>query len=442
MQNRKSFLIKYLALMLILVSALLLSACRTRITNNNEVSNVYYDEDGYISETYETRRSELSLSTAKKPILPDFGPIEDEEEDFETGESINYEPEEEEYVEPPEVHNANRTTNRTTRRTTSSGTTGGGNSNTTRTTKYTITFYGNEGEPKEQNIQFEKGAKLRFPRTTPTRKGYDFDGWWTDSKNGSKVDSGVEVRSSRKLYAHWKEKKKTEPQPKPTPKPDPKPTPASHKITLKFDDGGATKDGSITVTEDGKYSDLPEPSRGIGYEFDGWYDENGKRINNGDKVGKNPPKTLTAKWKYFPYEFWDNEFSVSSNKVSPSNKYKCVIDGGSEDEEDIINACSGDVSDDKASAQIVVKFIDGLTEQKATDEANAILSSGEYPSDVIVICIDREAESSDNDSKKLLYKMMIFEEMYGKGYWSDENVIEKAKGNKELNTDAVEPIRK
>ena len=103
MQNRKALLIKYIALMLILVSALLLSACRTRISNNNEVSNIYYDEDGYLSETYEMRRSELGLSTAKKPILPDFGPIEDDEEEVETGETINYEPEEEEYVEPPSV---------------------------------------------------------------------------------------------------------------------------------------------------------------------------------------------------------------------------------------------------------------------------------------------------------------------------------------------------
>ena len=66
-----------------------MSGCRTRITNNNEVSNVYYDEDGFLTETYQMRRDELGLSTAEKPILPDLG-SGDTEDDFDSAEDSNF----------------------------------------------------------------------------------------------------------------------------------------------------------------------------------------------------------------------------------------------------------------------------------------------------------------------------------------------------------------
>ena len=73
MMNRNRLLNKYLLLAVIFIAMLAMSGCRTRITNNNEVSNVYYDEDGFLTETYQMRRDELGLSTAEKPILPDLG---------------------------------------------------------------------------------------------------------------------------------------------------------------------------------------------------------------------------------------------------------------------------------------------------------------------------------------------------------------------------------
>lgn len=278
MQNRKTFLIKYLALMLILVSALLLSACRTRITNNNEVSNVYYDEDGYLSETYEMRRSELSLSTAKKPLLPDFGPIEDEEEEFDTGESINYEPEEEEYVEPPEVQNANRTTNRTTRRY-SSGSTGGGSSSRTTTERVTIKFDANGGKCNTTEKKVYKGSKIgTLPEATKDGKTTRT---WSLKKDGSGIVKSTDtVNSNVTLYACWEEKKKDE----------------EEKFTVTFDaQGGTCSEKTRPVVKGKTIGSLPKATNG-NKKLLGWStSQKGSTIDSNYKVTKNV--TLYAQWK-------------------------------------------------------------------------------------------------------------------------------------------------
>ena len=50
-----------------------LCGCRTRLTNNDEVLSVVYDEDVFTQYDYEMRREELGLGKAKKPIFNGFG---------------------------------------------------------------------------------------------------------------------------------------------------------------------------------------------------------------------------------------------------------------------------------------------------------------------------------------------------------------------------------
>ena len=57
----------------LIVMMLALCGCRTRVTNNNEVSNVMYDENGELQEEYDLRRDELGLGTAEKPIFTGVG---------------------------------------------------------------------------------------------------------------------------------------------------------------------------------------------------------------------------------------------------------------------------------------------------------------------------------------------------------------------------------
>ena len=109
---------KYLLLALILVAVFVLPGCRTRLTNNSEVSNIQYDEDGYMSDMYQMRRDELGLSTAERPLLPDFGSGEtDDNDNFGEGEEINYNPEDyqEDFSEPQTNTNTNTNTGTRTR---------------------------------------------------------------------------------------------------------------------------------------------------------------------------------------------------------------------------------------------------------------------------------------------------------------------------------------
>ena len=68
-KNTRSKLNKLLLLIAALVMVLLLSGCRTRISNNTEVASTISDEDGWLQETYQMRRDDLDMPVAKKPFI-------------------------------------------------------------------------------------------------------------------------------------------------------------------------------------------------------------------------------------------------------------------------------------------------------------------------------------------------------------------------------------
>ena len=68
----------------------------------------------------------------------------------------------------------------------------------------------------------------------------------------------------------------------------------ANTYTVKFDANGGSECEDITVTYDGKYTDLPTTTR-TGYTFDGWYD--GSTKVTADTVVKiTADQTLTARW--------------------------------------------------------------------------------------------------------------------------------------------------
>lgn len=98
---------------------------------------------------------------------------------------------------------------------------------------------------------------------TPTRTGYDFDGWYTEETGGTKITSTTSVGTDppATLYAHWKGK----------------------KYTVTFDaNGGTVSPASDTVTYGKKYYSLPTPTRTGGYTFDGWYTKKRRRHQGGE----------------------------------------------------------------------------------------------------------------------------------------------------------------
>ena len=458
MDNKRRLTNKYILLAILLIAVFVLPGCRTRITNNSEVGNVQYDEDGFMSETYQERRDELGLSTAERPIMPNLGSGEaDNNDDFAEGESIDYNPEEfeEDFTEPENNTNSETNNNTNNNTTTRPGTTTPTRRTTpttrrsptgTTTTTITITFDpGKEGTitGKKKGVKEVKSGINKNSKITPPeakRDGYNLTYW--KGSDGKKIKPGEKgtVTSTATYTAQWEQAGSNEGE-KETEK-------KTITVTLNYNDDGRTDATTITVTEGGKYEGLSDPpARGPGYKFAGWYDGNDKQIKNGDSV--NPSVTsLTAKWDYTPKDFWDNEFNEAANTIKPEDKYKCVIDGKTEGKRKLIDACKGDVTDNNAEAQLVIKFIDGLDEAKASEAADAIRAEVDeggtdpkYPSLERIILIDTDAVESEGN-QKILYKMMILEEIYGSGIWVEGNDVSKAKGKKELDTDGVKPISK
>ena len=117
---------------------------------------------------------------------------------------------------------------------------------------------------------------------TPTRTGYDFDGWYTRESSGTKVDknSAVGTEPPATLYAHWKGK----------------------TYTVSFNaNGGTVGTASKTATYGSKYYSLPYPTR-KGYSFDGWYTQKtgGTKVENDTTVTTAANHTLYAHWHLTP----------------------------------------------------------------------------------------------------------------------------------------------
>ena len=116
---------------------------------------------------------------------------------------------------------------------------------------------------------------------TPTRYGYTFDNWYTQETGGSKVDKNTAVGTDppATLYARWN----------------------GIKSTVTFDaNGGTVSTTSDTVTYGKKYYSLPTPTRTGGYNFDGWYTEQGEKVTSDTTVTAIDKHTLYAHWSLKP----------------------------------------------------------------------------------------------------------------------------------------------
>ena len=125
---------------------------------------------------------------------------------------------------------------------------------------------------------------------TPTRTGYDFDGWYTKEIGGTKVTETTTVGTNppTKLYAHWIAKK--------------------YLVTFDANGGwintasGQVKTKNDTVTYGSKYNSLPDASRKGGYTFDGWYTDqtNGTKVESDTTVTTTKNHILYAHWHLTP----------------------------------------------------------------------------------------------------------------------------------------------
>jgi uncharacterized repeat protein (TIGR02543 family) len=170
--------------------------------------------------------------------------------------------------------------------------------------QYVVSFNGNGGSttsPKSVTYDSTYGA---LP--TPTRTGYDFDGWFTSASGGTKVvdSTVVKITSDQILYAHW--------------------TAKGYTVSFDLNTGTGTAPEAIVVTYDGRYGDLPENSGSkTGYTFIGWYTaaNGGSKITSSTNVTTASHHTLYAQWQANIYEVAFDANGGSGMMANQSHTY-------------------------------------------------------------------------------------------------------------------------
>ena len=327
----KGRLIRLLFLMGILAAALLLSGCRSRLTDLPDATTTIVDEDGMMLDEYELRRYDLDLYETKESIfsgLSNGGDTEEEEydEDFdemmdEYSSSDVEEWEEGEYEDPnPEDGDLDESDTTTTTPSTRTTTTTGRTQTTVHTTrpgtttqpiKYTyvtVKYDANGGDVSTTSKRVLSGSTYGV-LATPERSGYTFEGWYTAKKEGSKVTSKTKCTSKKDhtLYAHWKKI-------------------PEESFTVTFEpNGGQIKSGDSTkvLRKGDKYGSFP----GVmyeGYKLKGWFTraDGGEQVSEEDKFSAGKNITLYAQWDYDAYAYWSTQ--LDSVKFEDEDKAGCV----------------------------------------------------------------------------------------------------------------------
>lgn len=149
--------------------------------------------------------------------------------------------------------------------------------------KYTITFNAGEGECSPKSMETEEGKSVTLPEAV--REGYEFTGWYEDEGLTKYIGAAgdlYEPEAGKTLYAGWKEAEKEK-----------------QKYTATFNAGEGKCSPQSVEAEEGESITLPEAVR-EGYEFTGWYEDEGltKYIGTaGDTFDPEEGKTLYAGWK-------------------------------------------------------------------------------------------------------------------------------------------------
>ena len=158
---------------------------------------------------------------------------------------------------------------------------------------YGISYVLNGGSNHKSNVSvyYNQAVKLY----NPTRSGYSFKGWYSDSKYKTRVTSYKKgTKGNKKLYAKWSKN--------------------TYRITYKLNGGKNTKSNPSTYSVTSSIS-LKNPSR-KGYSFKGWYSDS-KYKNKVTSIKKRTGNlTLYAKWSATSYRI---TYKLNGGKNTKSN---------------------------------------------------------------------------------------------------------------------------
>lgn len=162
----------------------------------------------------------------------------------------------------------------------------------------TVTFHSNGGTSYEATVINSKGINL----PTPTKEGFNFDGWYeTETFSDSPISGVYTPTESVDLYAKW--------------------SPIT-TYTLSFNTNGGLEIESITAYE-GENITLPDSYK-YGYRFDGWFKNSsfsGTAITN---VTLNENATYYAKWTkiYYVYLYYNESNDYEKLEYTPGSTLK------------------------------------------------------------------------------------------------------------------------
>jgi uncharacterized repeat protein (TIGR02543 family) len=133
------------------------------------------------------------------------------------------------------------------------GSTGNKTYTATWTPIFTITFDANGGTVTPASATTGADSTLTASLPTPTRAGFNFDGWFTAATGGTPVATGTKFPANTTIHAHWTEI-------------------PSKALMITLDANGGTVSPATSVTGEDSIltATLPTPER-TGYDFDGWF---------------------------------------------------------------------------------------------------------------------------------------------------------------------------
>ena len=374
--NGRTKLNRFLLLITALVMVLLLSGCRTRLSNNTEVASTISDEDGWLQESYQMRRDELGMPVAKKPFITgssdeELDGYDDYDSAMEDLDDYLSDPQEEEFDEMDDDDSRDDRSSQT-----SSSTTTRRNSSSTTPRRRTTTK----------------------KKTTPAKKN-------TSTKTDTTPSQEQEQQEQPKK-----------------------------QYTVSFDGNGVDMDGAtISVEEGGKYGSLPNPPARDDYTFEGWFTEKegGKEVKEGNEYTSDGDQTLYAHWtKKDPAEIWGNRFEVAAN--DQKDKLDCLVQGSDKGEK-IVGECKGNIVGPENAPKCIIVF--AANENVSDEEAQRIFGENSVDAEGNPTALEKVIIISDdaingNDKQKLFYKLVLLDSMHGK---VGQDTLDKAASELDVN---------
>ena len=175
---------------------------------------------------------------------------------------------------------------------------------TTNIETFIVTF-NTVGGSTVNSVTVSSGDTVAAP-ADPTKSGYNFVGWYSDSSYINEWQFSIPVRSDITLYAKWEAQ--------------------IARYTVSFDSNGGSEVASVQVNDGDKLTAPTQPVKKM-YVFDGWYKDSGFTQVwdfDTDTVTKNI--TLYAKWK-------EEEVRITSvnNATIEDNEITMVVSEGTDD---------------------------------------------------------------------------------------------------------------